>query len=237
MKAIVEMTERSRDMFQVDGFGYRLVGVPNTAFVLDGSETAYVIHVNAGGELFQSLVELKLKEVPQGMTATFDRKWITAGATATLKVAVAKGKVPPGSYKLIVEGEAAVGGGMVRREVELTLQVKPLLRTALTGRVLSTEMEPIPGATVSLDGRSATTDGAGMFVLEGIEAGQNRPVMVDGRTATAPNRTYPVIVEPAASSCRTPHRKAASSRRTPNPTRPAFGAAYDMFGFSLPNPL
>ncbi|HNJ39785.1 MAG TPA: RHS repeat-associated core domain-containing protein [Acidobacteriota bacterium] len=156
-----------------------------------------MIHVNAGGELFQSLVELKVKEAPQGVTATFDRKWITAGATATLKVAVAKGKVLPGSYKLTVEGEAAVGGGMVRREAVLTLQVKPLLRTALTGRVLSTEMEPIPGATVSLDGRSATTDGAGMFVLEGIEAGQNRPVMVDGRTATAPNRTYPVIVEPA----------------------------------------
>ncbi|HNH81204.1 MAG TPA: RHS repeat-associated core domain-containing protein [Acidobacteriota bacterium] len=199
---VIEVTSagamgRSREMFQVDGFGYRLVGVPNTAFVLDGSETAFVIHVNAGGELFQSLVELKVKEAPQGVTATFDRKWITAGATATLKVAVAKGKVLPGSYKLTVEGEAAVGGGMVRREAVLTLQVKPLLRTALTGRVLSTEMEPIPGATVSLDGRSATTDGAGMFVLEGIEAGQNRPVMVDGRTATAPNRTYPVIVEPA----------------------------------------
>ena len=55
-----------------------------------------------------------MKEAPQGVTATFDQKWITAGATATLKVAVAKGKVLPGSYKLTVEGEAAVGGGMVR---------------------------------------------------------------------------------------------------------------------------
>ena len=81
------------------------------------NKTSSITHVNAGEELFQRLVELKLKEAPQGVTATFDRKWITAGATATLKVAVAKGKVLPGSYKLTVEGEAAIGGDLVRWEV------------------------------------------------------------------------------------------------------------------------
>ncbi|HKQ51123.1 MAG TPA: RHS repeat-associated core domain-containing protein, partial [Pyrinomonadaceae bacterium] len=57
---------------------------------------------------------------------------------------------------------------------------------------------PIMGATVSLDGRTATTDAAGAFLLSGITAGLARPLMVDGRTASAPNRTYPIILEPAS---------------------------------------
>src|SRR6185369_7116621 len=46
-------------------------------------------------------------------------------------------------------------------------------------------------------GHSATTDAAGAFLLTGVTAGVNRPVMIDGRTASAPNRTYPVLAEPA----------------------------------------
>src|SRR5438128_2854618 len=53
------------------------------------------------------------------------------------------------------------------------------------------------GATVSLDGKTATTDAAGAFLLAGVTAGLSRPLMVDGRTASAPNRTYPLIIEPA----------------------------------------
>lgn len=63
--------------------------------------------------------------------------------------------------------------------------------------MLSTLNEPILGATVSLDGRTTTTDPSGSFLLTGVNAGQNRPLVVDGRTASAPNRTYPVITEAA----------------------------------------
>ncbi|MBI3649414.1 MAG: hypothetical protein HY231_00005, partial [Acidobacteria bacterium] len=63
--------------------------------------------------------------------------------------------------------------------------------------MLSTEDEPIMGATVSMDGQSATTDAAGGFILSAVTAGTTRPLMVDGRTASAPNRSYPVIIEPA----------------------------------------
>jgi YD repeat-containing protein len=63
--------------------------------------------------------------------------------------------------------------------------------------VLSTDNEPIVGATASLDGRTAMTDAAGAFLLTGVTAGTDRPLMVDGRTANSPNKTYPVIIEPA----------------------------------------
>ncbi|HET9712634.1 MAG TPA: RHS repeat-associated core domain-containing protein [Pyrinomonadaceae bacterium] len=62
---------------------------------------------------------------------------------------------------------------------------------------MSTDKEPIVGATASLDGRTAMTDAAGSFLLTGVTAGTNRPLMVDGRTASSPNKTYPVIIEPA----------------------------------------
>jgi RHS repeat-associated protein len=63
--------------------------------------------------------------------------------------------------------------------------------------VLSTDDQPILGATVFLDGQTATSDAAGGFLLTGINAGQNRPLSIDGRTASAANRTYPLITEPA----------------------------------------
>jgi YD repeat-containing protein len=50
---------------------------------------------------------------------------------------------------------------------------------------------------VSLDGQTALTDAAGAFLLSGVTAGEERPLMVDGRTASAPNTSFPLIVEPA----------------------------------------
>ncbi|MFY9227026.1 MAG: RHS repeat-associated core domain-containing protein, partial [Blastocatellia bacterium] len=56
--------------------------------------------------------------------------------------------------------------------------------------------EPLSGVTVSIDGQSATTDAAGAFLLSGVLAGNQRAVMVDGRTASSPGTSYPVIAEP-----------------------------------------
>ena len=46
--------------------------------------------------------------------------------------------------------------------------------------------------------KTATTDAVGAFLLSGVNAGAARPLMVDGRTASAPNRKYSLIMEPAA---------------------------------------
>src|SRR5439155_6893650 len=53
------------------------------------------------------------------------------------------------------------------------------------------------GVTVALDGKTATTDAAGVFLLTGVTAGTKRAMMIDGRTAHAPGRHYPMVVEPA----------------------------------------
>lgn len=67
-------------------------------------------------------------------------------------------------------------------------------QTTLSGRVLSQDREPIPGVTVSLDGKSATTDATRIFVLRGIIAKPDSQVIVDGRTANTSSRTYSVFV-------------------------------------------
>jgi len=103
----------------------------------------------------------------------------------------------PSSYSFTVSATAKVDGSDLVHTAGATLSVTASGQTTLAGRVLSTSNEPILGATVSLDGRTATTDAAGAFLLSGVTAGSNRVVMIDGRTASAPNRTYPVINEPA----------------------------------------
>src|SRR5262249_38813661 len=121
---------------------------------------------------------------------------ITAGASSTLTLMV-PGNLTAGSYPFSIRGEADVEGAKLVHTAAATLNVTTAGQTMLAGRVLSTSKEPVIGATISLDGKSATTDSSGSFLLSGVTAGLSRPVMVDGRTASAPNRTYPVITEPA----------------------------------------
>src|SRR5207244_2657723 len=96
-----------------------------------------------------------------------------------------------------VSGTATVEGKQVVHTANANLNVLLAGQTTLAGRVLSIEDEPIMGATVSLDGKTATSDAAGSFILSGVTEGSMRPLMIDGLTASAPNRTYPVITEPA----------------------------------------
>src|SRR5262249_32422343 len=103
----------------------------------------------------------------------------------------------PGSYSFTISGTALVNGAPLVRTATATLTVLAAGQTTLSGRVLSTDDQPILGATVFLDGKTATTDGSGGFLLAGVNAGVNRPLSIDGRTASAPNRTYPLITEPA----------------------------------------
>ncbi|MGH9763244.1 MAG: DUF6531 domain-containing protein, partial [Blastocatellia bacterium] len=90
-----------------------------------------------------------------------------------------------------------VNGAPLVRSASATLTVMSAGQTTLSGRVLSTDDQPLLGVTVSLDGQTATTDAAGGFLLFGVSAGTNRPLLIDGRTASAANQTYPVITEPA----------------------------------------
>jgi uncharacterized protein (TIGR03437 family) len=175
---------------------FQLTITPSATTAPQGGRATYVVYVTASKPDFTQLVSLSATGLQSGLTASFEPQQITAGANSRLTLMV-PGNLTAGSYPFSVRGEADVEGAKLTRTAAATLNVTTAGQTMLAGRVLSTSKEPVIGATVSLDGKSATTDASGSFLLTGVTEGVNRPVMVDGRTASAPNRTYPVIAEPA----------------------------------------
>jgi RHS repeat-associated protein len=176
---------------------YQLTVTPSSSSVILGSSTNYVVYLTSPLTTFSQLSTLAISGLPASITPTFSPQQITAGATSTLNLNLSGATLNPGSYNFTISGSALVNGAPLVRTASATLNVLNTGQTALSGRVLSTNDTPLLGVTVSLDGQSATTDAAGGFILFGINAGTNRPLMVDGRTASAANQTYPVITEPA----------------------------------------
>lgn len=175
---------------------FQLTVAPSAATAVQGASATYIVYLTSGQNTFSQLASLTVTGLPAGITATFDPAQITAGASSNLILHI-NGTLAPGSYPFTIHSLASVGGHDLEHTAGATLNVRAGGQTTLSGRVLSTEQEPIMGATVSLDGHTAATDAAGAFLLSGITSGTARPLMVDGRTASAPNRTYPVIIEPA----------------------------------------
>jgi len=177
---------------------FQLNVMPAAVTVIQRSTATQVVAVTSSQPNFSQLARLQVTGLPAGVIRTFEPAQITAGATSTLSLNLANVDLSPGSYSFTVTATATIDGHDEQRTFTATLNILAAGQTALTGRVLSTEREPIIGATASLDGKTATTDSAGSFLLIAVTAGQNRPVMIDGRTASAPNKSYPVIVEPAS---------------------------------------
>ena len=175
---------------------FQLTVAPSTTTAVQGGAGTYVVYVTSAQSTFSQLASLTATGLPAGITATFSPTQITAGANSTLSVQLS-GTISPGSYPFTIHGVASVAGNDIDRTAGATLNVMAGGQTTLSGRVMSTDNEPIIGATASLDGKTAMTDAAGSFLLVGITAGANRPLMIDGRTASSPNKTYPIIIEPA----------------------------------------
>lgn len=175
---------------------FQLTVAPSTTTAVQGGAGTYVVYVTSAQATFSQLASLTTTGLPAGITATFSPAQITAGANSTLTVQLS-GTISPGSYPFTIHGVDSVAGNDLERTAGATLNVMAGGQTTLSGRVLSTDREPIIGATASLDGKTAMTDASGSFLLIGITAGTNRPLMIDGRTANSPNKTYPVIIEPA----------------------------------------
>lgn len=176
---------------------FTLAVAPTVATAVQRSSATYVVSLNSQQATFSQMARLSATGLPAGVEATFAPAQITAGAQATLSVNLSGANLTPGSYGFQIAAAADVEGHELVRTVAATLSVVAAGQTTLSGRVLSTSDEPIMGATVSLDGVTATTDAAGAFILVGVTAGPARPLMIDGGTASAPNRRYPVILEPA----------------------------------------
>jgi RHS repeat-associated protein len=170
---------------------------PSTATAVQRTAATYVVQVTSNHATFTQLTLLTLSGLPAGVEATFEPSQITAGASSILTLNLANANLAAGSYSFTINAAAEIDGNEAVRSVPANLSVLAAGQTTLSGRVMSTDNEPIVGATISLDGQSATSDAAGTFLLSGVTAGLNRPVMIDGRTASAPNRTYPVLAEPA----------------------------------------
>ncbi|MFY9554255.1 MAG: IPT/TIG domain-containing protein, partial [Blastocatellia bacterium] len=176
---------------------YRLTLAPSSATAVQAGAATFVVFLTSPSSTFSQLVSLSATDLPLGATAEFQPQQITSGAISTLSLKLSGTNPGPGSYQFTIRASALVNGSELVRTASGALSVLPAGQTTLSGRVLSTEDEPIMGATASLDGKTATTDAAGGFLLTGVTAGQDRALMVDGRTASAPNRTYPLIIEPA----------------------------------------
>ncbi len=177
---------------------FQLNVAPATVSTIQRSTATQVVTITSPQADFSQLAGLVVTGLPTGVGVKFEPEQITAGADSTLTLGLANVNLSPGSYPFTVSATAKIDGQNVVRTSPATLNVVAAGQTSLTGLVLNNEKEPIIGATVSLDGKSATTDSAGVFLLVGVTAGQSRPVMIDGRTASAPNKSYPVIVEPAS---------------------------------------
>lgn len=175
---------------------FQLTVAPSTTAAVQGGSGTYVVFITSAQNTFSQIASLAATGLPTGITATFDPAQITAGASSTLTLQLS-GTISPGSYPFTIRGVASIAGNDVERTAGATLNVMAGGQTTLSGRVLSTDREPIIGATASLDGKTAMTDAAGSFLLSGITAGTSRPLMIDGRTANSPNKTYPIIIEPA----------------------------------------
>jgi RHS repeat-associated protein len=175
---------------------YTIALAPNSAVAAQGGIATFVVSLTSNTTTFTQLAKLEVTGAPSGVTASFTPQQIAAGATSTLNL-VLPGPLATGSHSFTVRATAMVDASELVRTVGGSVMVQPAGQTAIVGRVLSNKDEPIMGATVSLDGKTSTSDAAGNFFLSGVTAGLDRPLMIDGRTASAPNRTYPVITEPA----------------------------------------
>ncbi|MDQ3011427.1 MAG: IPT/TIG domain-containing protein, partial [Acidobacteriota bacterium] len=180
---------------------FNLAATPPTAVAVQGSRATLIVTAISDQPDFTQLVKLSVTGAPAGATAAWDTNQITAGATATLTLALPR-TTSPGSYSLMIRGEAMIDGAVRSHTTNATLSVQAAVSTILTGRVLSTEGDPVLNATVeqseatnpNVPTTTTTTDAAGAFLLTNALVG--RPVKVNGKTAIAPNREYPVIVEP-----------------------------------------
>jgi len=176
---------------------FQITVAPASATAVQRSSATYVVQLTSSQPTFTQLARLTVTGLPADVEATLEPAQITAGASATVTLNLANANLAATSYSFSINAAADIDGVETVRTAAVNLSVLAAGQTTLSGRVLSTEKEPIIGATISLDGQSATTDAAGSFLLSGVTAGANRPVMIDGRTASAPNRTYPVLAEPA----------------------------------------
>ena len=100
---------------------------------------------------------------------------------------------PPGDVDWAPNAENLRGNWRIKGERsswedQPSLQARPG-ETALSGLVLTLRGQPLANVTISIDGRRASTDHTGRFLLSEIASG-HRVMVIDGRSANRPRTTY-----------------------------------------------
>ncbi len=176
---------------------FALTLAPSTTTVVQGSTATYTVSATSPQTNFSQLVNLSVTGLPSGAVGSFNPAQITAGATATLTVKLTP-SVSVSSHSFTVQGVTTIDGSNATRTTSGSFTVMAAGSTTLAGRVLSTENVPIPNCTVSAPAQSgsdvtATTDGAGNFMLIGLQSGPSRPIFIQPPAGSV----YPAIKEPA----------------------------------------
>src|SRR5439155_15043888 len=137
-------------------------------------------------------VDLVISGLPDGLTATFSPSAIAVGQSATLVVRAAPTAAVRQSVPFTVTGTGPGVNGTIRAAVSGTLTVLDDARTALIGRVVDTDRQPLPGVAILVGGQRALTDASGNFLLLDPPTG-DQVILIDGDPASQPGRHYPTI--------------------------------------------
>src|SRR5262249_18725838 len=183
---------------------------PSSTTAVQGSTATFIVSATTPQQTFTQLINLSVTGLPAGAAATFNPTQIAAkppdmnnpspnpdGPRSTLTIKLSP-SLSPTSYSFTVQGVAKIDGSDQTRTASGSFTVIAAGSTTLAGRVLSTESVPIPNCTVSAPAPSgsdvtATTDGAGNFLLIGLQAGPSRPIFIQPPQGLF----YPAIKEPA----------------------------------------
>ncbi|MEK7831515.1 MAG: IPT/TIG domain-containing protein, partial [Acidobacteriota bacterium] len=176
---------------------FTLTLAPSSQAVVQGSTATFDVMATSPQTNFTQLINLTAPSLASGAVATFNPSQITAGGKSTLTIKLSP-VISPTSYNFTVQGIAKVDGSDLTKTVGGSFTVMASGSTTLAGRVLSTDAVAIPGCTVSAPSPSgsnvtATTDGAGNFLLIGLQAGSARPIFIQPPSGSV----YPAIKEPA----------------------------------------
>lgn len=176
---------------------FTLTLAPSTMTVVQGSTATFEVMATSPQTNFTQLISLTAPGLASGAVATFNPSQITAGGKSTLTIKLSP-VISPTSYNFTVQGVAKVDGSDLTKATSGSFTVMASGSTTLAGRVLSTDAVAIPGCTVSAPSPggsnvTATTDGAGNFLLIGLQAGPARPIFIQPPSGSV----YPAIKEPA----------------------------------------
>ena len=172
------------------GPDFALTVAPTTGTAIQGMATTLSVTVVAINH-YANLVGLTVAGLPIGVPATLIPPQIAPGAASLLTVSV-PGTLAPWTYPVTVTGSGLVNGTITSRSATAALTVLSAGATALGGRVVTTEEQPLPNVTIRLGSLTTLTDGSGNFLLPHPPAGP-QVVLIDGSTASTPLVSYPTI--------------------------------------------